>query len=106
MASADPTERSEVVDEDKLGGDYPPERPLGADEYGTAPAEERVPEPLEERVRRERPDVPERDRREVGELVDPVTVETPPPDGRAEAIEGELVDKDQPSRLSTRPALT
>jgi hypothetical protein len=63
MASADPTERSEVVDEDKLG--------------------------------RERPDVPERDRREVGELVDPATVETTPPDGRAEAIEGELVDEDQ-----------
>ncbi|HEU5150400.1 MAG TPA: hypothetical protein VFU19_07885 [Iamia sp.] len=49
--------RAEDLDDDKLGGDYPPEEPLGADEYGTTAAEERWDEPLEERLAREEPDV-------------------------------------------------
>jgi hypothetical protein len=48
---------SEELDEDKIGGDFPPEQPLGADEYGTTPAEEAWDEPLEERIAREEPDV-------------------------------------------------
>jgi hypothetical protein len=32
------------------------DRPLGATAYGTTPAEERIPEPLDERLRREQPD--------------------------------------------------
>ena len=35
---------------------YPPDVPMGVQEYGTTAAEERVDEPLEERVAREVPD--------------------------------------------------
>jgi hypothetical protein len=56
---------------------YPPERPLGVDQYGTTWAEERVDEPIEERAAREEAEVgssdPFRDNREfiVGRLVGP-----------------------------------
>lgn len=50
-------DRSELLDDDVLPPEYPPDRPLGVDEYGTTWQEERVDEPLEERVRREEPDV-------------------------------------------------
>lgn len=46
-------DRSELLDDDTLAPEYPPDRPLGADEYGTTHQEERVDEPLEERVRRD-----------------------------------------------------
>ena len=49
--------RAEGLDDDKVAGDYPPERPLGAEEYGTTAAEEAWDEPLEERIAREEPDV-------------------------------------------------
>lgn len=48
--------RGEGLDDDKLGGAYPPEQPLGADAYGTTAAEERTGEPLTERVSREEPE--------------------------------------------------
>ncbi len=48
---------SEELDDDKVGAEYPPEEPLGVDEYGTTPAEEAWDEPLEERIAREEPDV-------------------------------------------------
>jgi hypothetical protein len=44
---------SELLDEDALPPEYPPDRPLGANQYGTTPQEERIDEPLEERTRRE-----------------------------------------------------
>ena len=47
---------SEVLDEDKLGGDYPPDEPVGAFEYGVTPMEQRVQEPIDERVEREVPE--------------------------------------------------
>ncbi len=50
-------DRAESLDDDKLGDEYPPEEPLGIDEYGTTPAEERWDEPIAERVEREEPDV-------------------------------------------------
>jgi hypothetical protein len=40
---------------------YPPDRPTGVNQYGTTAAEERVDEPLDERRRRELPDVDETD---------------------------------------------
>jgi hypothetical protein len=46
----------EALDDDKLPPEYPPEEPLAVDGYGTTLAEERAPEPLAERVRREEPD--------------------------------------------------
>src|SRR5690606_515915 len=49
--------RSEMLDDDVLPPEYPPDRPLGVDQYGTTWQEERVDEPLEDRVRREEPDV-------------------------------------------------
>jgi hypothetical protein len=48
---------SEELDDDKLGGEFPPEEPLAVDDYGTTPAEEAWDEPLEERIAREEPDV-------------------------------------------------
>lgn len=47
----------ELLDDDKLGGEYPPEQPLGATAYGTTAAEQAVGESLAERVAREEPDV-------------------------------------------------
>lgn len=67
---------SEVLDEDKLGGDYPPDEPVGAFEYGVTPMEQRVQEPIHERVEREVPepmpeDEPDVDVGAVGRLVAP-----------------------------------
>ena len=47
---------SEVLDDDKLVGEYPPDQPLGSFDYGVTPQEQRVPEALADRVARERPD--------------------------------------------------
>jgi len=51
---------SEELDDDKLGTDYPPDEPLGVEEYGLTPQEERIQEPIAERVEREEPDFDER----------------------------------------------
>ena len=77
----DSQSEAEFLDDDKLPSEYPPDRPLGVDEYGVTAYEETVPEPLEERLRREEPDFDELARRgdrgddgdgddEVGTLVD------------------------------------
>lgn len=47
---------SEVIDQDKLAGDYPPDVPVGSLEYGITPQEQRIPEAIADRVQRERPD--------------------------------------------------
>ncbi len=47
---------SERLDDDKLPADFPPDEPVASNDYGVTPAEQRVPEPLEERVKREKPD--------------------------------------------------
>jgi len=51
---------SDVVDDDVDDAEgalqYPPDRPLGVEDYGTIASEERVDEPLADRVRREIPD--------------------------------------------------
>lgn len=54
MASDDDV--SERTDDDVLGPEYPPDRPMGVTQYGTTAQEERVDEPIDERVRREEPD--------------------------------------------------
>lgn len=70
--TASAEDASENLDDAKLTADYPPEEPVGSTDYGVTPAEQRIQEPLEERVARERPDdalVGESDR--VGRLVAP-----------------------------------
>jgi hypothetical protein len=53
----DPDVLSDEVDDDPEGAlVYPPDRPLGVEEYGTVASEERVDEPLAERAWREQPD--------------------------------------------------
>src|SRR5947199_209332 len=52
----DEQDLAEQLDEDKVDGEYPPDRPLGVDTYGTTAAEERVGEPLVEAMAREEPD--------------------------------------------------
>ena len=60
----DPLDQSEALDNDNLGisddaevePGYPPDRPLGVEDYGLTPAEEQVGEPIEESVEREIPD--------------------------------------------------
>lgn len=56
---------AEHLDADKLPGDqddptaggaYPPDEPLAVDDYGTTPAEDRIDEPIAERVEREVPE--------------------------------------------------
>lgn len=63
--SSDPQDEAEALDSDKLGDTYPPDAPLGVEDYGTSPAEERVDEPLEERVARDRPDTLDPEHEEV-----------------------------------------
>ena len=48
---------SELLDDDKLPAEYPPDRPLGVDEEELTPRGEQTDEPLKERMRREEPDV-------------------------------------------------
>jgi hypothetical protein len=74
---------SEQLDDDKLPPEYPPDRPLGVDQYGITPAEEEVDEPLWERVKREVPDVqPREDDSEYGQ---PVSVLVEPDQGMIDA---------------------
>ncbi|HEY2815305.1 MAG TPA: hypothetical protein VGJ03_17710 [Acidimicrobiales bacterium] len=58
MGIDDPQDVAEALDDDELAGalEFPPERPFVVDDYGTTPAEERVPEALPEFVRREQRD--------------------------------------------------
>lgn len=70
--SADRDDLSETLDDDHLTGEYPPDAPMGAADYGTTPGEARVQEPIDERVRREKPETstvgsPDR----AGRLVEP-----------------------------------
>jgi hypothetical protein len=61
---SDPQDRAEALDSDELGTaddpsiepDFPFDRLLGADQFGTTAAEEQLGEPIEERVEREQPD--------------------------------------------------
>lgn len=84
----DSDQRAEDLDDDKLGGDYPPEQPLGVDEYGTTHAEEEVDEPLEERVAREEPDRPAGD--------DPEVVLVAPDEGQGADDEPQAVGRAVP----------
>lgn len=60
----EPQGMAEATDSDKLGTPddpdvepgFPPDEPLGVEEYGLSAAEEQVGEPLEERVQRETSD--------------------------------------------------
>lgn len=61
----DPQDRAEALDTEMISDEYddpegalvyPPDRPAGVREYGTTAAEERTPEALDERVRRDAPD--------------------------------------------------
>jgi hypothetical protein len=55
--TSDDANYAELLDDDKLPPAYPPDEPLGVDEYGVTAAEEAVQEPLAERVAREEPDL-------------------------------------------------
>lgn len=48
---------SELLDDDKLPGEYPPDEPFGVDEDELTVRGQQTDEPLEERVRREEPEV-------------------------------------------------
>lgn len=75
--TGNPQDQSEQLDADTLpgdsddptaGGEYPPDSPIAALDYGTTPAEARMPEPIAERVERE---VREVDPEEGMRLVEP-----------------------------------
>ncbi|MBI2709415.1 MAG: hypothetical protein HYX34_06935 [Actinobacteria bacterium] len=68
---ADEQDQAESLDDDRVAGAYPPDRPLGVDAYGTTGSEERWDEPLPERVAREEPDELARALDEQGSLVAP-----------------------------------
>jgi hypothetical protein len=85
-------QRGEELDEATGGAEFPPDRPLGAEEYGTTAAEERWDEPLEERLAREEPDVPAAgDGPPLADEPDDPTepVETPPAEEAALHVEPE-----------------
>ena len=48
---------SELLDDDKLPAEYPPDEPLGVDEEALTVRGQQTDEPLEERVQREEPEV-------------------------------------------------
>lgn len=80
---------SEVLDDDKLAGDFPPDQPAGSFDYGVTPQEQRVQEPIAERVQREKPEtsfVGEVGR--VGRLVAPDAGTGP--DDEAQAVASEV----------------
>lgn len=53
---ADAQDKSESLDDDKIGDDFPPDEPLGADAYGEAGAEPGAPESVVRRSAREEPE--------------------------------------------------
>ncbi|MCO8126583.1 hypothetical protein NHL50_05130 [Acidimicrobiia bacterium EGI L10123] len=93
-------ELSEALDEDKLagGGSYPPDQPAASFDYGVTPQGQRVPEPIAERVQREKPEqsfVGEEGR--VGRLVAPDEGVGPDDEGTEVAREVDRVaDHDRP----------
>ncbi len=99
---ADPQDQAEALDDDRLNDEFPPEQPLGAEEYGVTAAEERYDEPLEERILREEPEV--RATHGIPEdppvLVDPDSVDGMPEDGSAvtRSVDDEVgaIDEDDP----------
>ena len=95
----DPQDRAESLDTEVVSDDYddpsgslqyPPDRPAGVSGYGTTPAEERVPEPLDEWVRRESPDM-------FGSVDEPSDEELAAIE--AEQLERELADAEATSGL-------
>jgi hypothetical protein len=88
-------EAAEALDDDQLTDEYPPEEPLGVDEYGVTDRETAIPEPLDEFVtRREVPDrgaATDEQEAEVGHLVEPDQGGGPDsePDAVAEAASGQ-----------------
>ena len=59
--TGDEQDQAEALDSDELeGGDFPPDRYQGANQYGITAAEEAWDEPLDERISREVPDEPVR----------------------------------------------
>lgn len=89
---------SEVLDADKLPANYPPDEPMGSFDYGVTPQEQRVDEPIAERVKREKPEqsfVGEEGG--VGRLVAPDEGITPDVEGDAIARDVDRVaDHDRP----------
>ena len=66
----DSNDEAELLDDDVVPEEYPPEQPYGVNERLTA-AEEQVGESLADRVKRERPDTLGTDEGRVGQLVAP-----------------------------------
>ena len=71
---SDDANLSELLDDDKLPDEYPPDRPLGVEDPGVTADHGAVGDSLAERVAREEPDVvpaPSQDDGAVGHLVEP-----------------------------------
>lgn len=86
---------SELLDDDKLPAEYPPERPLGVEDAGVTADHRAVGDSLEERMRREVPDVvpgPSSDDGAVAHLVAPE--EGSAPDTTKEAVARVVGDDD------------
>lgn len=92
----DQADKSEALDDDNLAGNYPPDEPVGVDEYGITEAEQRVDEPIAERVLREEPEVTELGQaQEVGRLVAPDEGIGPDDESAAVASAVERLPEDQ-----------
>jgi hypothetical protein len=107
----DPQDQAEALDDDRLNDEFPPERPLGVEEYGVTEAEERFGEPLEERVLREEPDFGEVAAVDLGGepivLIDPNPVGELDHDGSAvaEGVESEVGAFDEGDPVAGDPTL-
>ncbi|HWJ63986.1 MAG TPA: hypothetical protein VNS19_18585 [Acidimicrobiales bacterium] len=53
---SDAQDRAEALDDDKVGGEFPPDHLVGAEAYGAAGADPGAPESVERRAAREEPE--------------------------------------------------
>jgi hypothetical protein len=76
---SDPQDLAESLDDDKFGGDYPPDKLLGAQAYGAAGAEPHATENVTARAAREEPD-------DLAEALDREADGIPPEESSSEAV--------------------
>ena len=108
---SDDANLSELLDDDKLPDEYPPDRPLGVEDPGVTADHGAIGDSLAERVAREEPDVvpaPSSDAGALGHLVEPDLgmatdaeadlVASAPDDERGALPDGDLVAGDDTLR--------
>lgn len=95
---ADEQDRAEALDEDKIG-EFPPDKPPGAQAYGAAGAEPHADEPIAARAAREEPEELPLDQPATGSDPDEATLSVDDPQGGDPSLRDVATEK-----AATRPA--